>query len=474
MLAKADEAVPEYQSIESDAIVAGGGPAGVLTAILLARRNHSVVLLTGGRSRPRIEGLSQRVLDALRAQGLEAAASAVGPEVERLAVWNGERSARNREHVTERTAFDAALLRDAAAAGVRVIKVRRLARGHRAGGIEARAVALEGDALLLRGRFLVEARGRSAPSARARELRGPETTALVRRIDGFGGQRCTAVESFADGWAWFVADGESAYLQIFLDSGAGLPKRGALTALFDAQVESLDLIPELIAAGRSVGPVMTRGASARLADDLFGPASLRVGDAAAAVDPLSGHGLFEALGSALAASAVVHTLLSRPANGELARRFYRERVEGAFWRYARVGRDFYALERRWPARPFWSARAEWPDQAAAHAPPDAAPPRIETRPVIEAGFVVARRVVVTADQPRGIWRIAEVPLAELLDLLRASRGDPLEARRAELARRLAVAEDQLDTALDWLRARWLLVADEKIALREEMLAPTTG
>ncbi|MCG8359916.1 MAG: FAD-dependent monooxygenase, partial [Kiloniellales bacterium] len=85
MLAKADEAVPEYQSIESDVIVAGGGPAGVLTAILLARRNHSVVLLTGGRSRPRIEGLSQRVLDALRAQGLEAAASAVGPEVERLA-----------------------------------------------------------------------------------------------------------------------------------------------------------------------------------------------------------------------------------------------------------------------------------------------------------------------------------------------------------------------------------------------------
>ena len=454
-------ALPE--STHPDVIVAGAGPAGALCAILLARRGHEVVLLSSDRAPPRIEGLSPRVVEALRVHRLDQAAAAVGPLVERVVTWNGETSGRNREHVTQRAGFDAALRRDAAEAGVRCLPVRRLALD---GAAAVRIVTEQGDALRLDGRVLVEARGRAAPCPRSRQTRGPETTALVRRLDGLGGQRFTAVEGFAEGWAWLVSGGAEAYLQIFVDSADGLPKRRELTALFDRHAAGLGLIGELMGGARPAGPVMTRGADARLADELFGARRLRVGDAAAAVDPLSGHGVFEALGSALAASAALHTLLARPGSAALARRFYLECTRHAFQRYCRVGRDFYALEQRWRERPFWRRRAAWPDDEPAHRPAFAEAPRIEARPVVEDGFVVERRVVVTPDQPRGIWRVDEVPLAELIELLGRHVGQPLDEIEPTLAGSLGATPRQLATALDWLRARRLLAAGDRVELQE--------
>ena len=93
--------------------------------------------------------------------------------------------------------------------------------------------------------------------------------------------------------------------------------------------------------------------------------------------------------------------------------------------------------------------------------------------MIETGFVVERRVVITADQPRGIWCVDEVPLAELLDLLMEWQGECLAGKQAALAQRLQATEGQLATALDWLRARRLLAAGEIIALHGEGLEPVT-
>jgi flavin-dependent dehydrogenase len=440
---------------KADIVVAGAGPAGALTAILLARRGHSVALLTAVRTRPRLEGLSQRVVDILAAHGLEYAGRAVGPEVPRRAAWNGMAAARNVEFVTARDRFDAALLLDAAANGVQCHKVRRLA----VTGPHNRPVVTATDqdrvALRFAPRFFIEARGRRAPLPRTSLVNGPATTALVTRIGGHRPAPQTLVESFADGWAWYAADGDHAFLQIFVDSTDGLPKRTDLAAMFDRLAAALRFIPEHAALGPRTGPVTTRSAEARRATEPISRARIRVGDAAAAVDPLSGHGVFEALGSALAASAAVHTILNDPARANLARRFYENRTRLGFERFARVGRDFYALETRWRGRPFWAARASWPDGAPAHAPMRSAPPRIEMRPVVEDGFVVERRVVVTADQPRGIWQVDAVPLADLLDLMRdATVPDP-----AQTARRLGVSHRQLKTALDWLRFREMLPAE---------------
>ena len=447
-------------------VISGAGPAGVLTAILLARRGYRVVLLAGGRNRPRIEGLSQRVVDVLLAHRLMNAAATVGPQVPRMALWNDEHGPRNTEYATERASFDTALLADAADAGVSCVRVRKFALDKRGEHLRVSLVTTTAEQRELTAGYFVEARGRAAPLPRAGAAAGPTTTALISPIVEGNGQAATCVESFNDGWAWYASNGQAAFLQIFVDSGDGLPKRAALRNLFEGLANRLVLAPQHIGSGRCRGAIRTRHATPRLARTLMGPNFLRVGDAASAVDPLSGHGVFEAFGSALAASAAIHTIVSTPTNAAIAKRFYEERTRLGFERFARVGRDFHRLETRWPERPFWRARASWPDDVPAHAAPATEPVRFERRPVVDEGLVVERRVAVTPDQPRGIWRIDGVPLANLVDRLQDHEGATLATCIPDIGADLNINAAQLATALDWLRARRVLAHGELVAFRD--------
>lgn len=448
----------------TDITVIGAGPAGVVTAIQLRRLGYDVLMLFRAPGQPRIEGLSQRVIEVLGVHGLGEALSAVGPAVNRQAVWNGEAAARNLEYATERVAFDAGLLADAEANGVRCIETTRVSLAGQPEKPLVRVVTAGGGALELLPRFVVEARGRSAPYGRARPMVGTETTALTRRIGGPSAAPRTMVESFADGWAWYVCDGEQAFLQIFIDSAGGLPKRPALAALFEAHAAKLVETRAAIGPAKPDGPVTTRNAAPRMAGRILAGRTIRVGDAASAPDPLSGNGVFAALGSAQCAAATVHTLIERPDNRALARRFYEERTQGGFLRFARVGRDFYAMEERWAARPFWRARARWPDAQAAHAPAGSGPLRIERRPVVTGGLIVERKVAVTADQPRGIWRVDSVPVVELIEHLRQNQGQPIAQRAPLLAKQMGVGDGNLAVALDWLRSRRVLGAGRTVAI----------
>ncbi|MNH20221.1 hypothetical protein D3C79_799820 [compost metagenome] len=133
-----------------------------------------------------------------------------------------------------------------------------------------------------------------------------------------------------------------------------------------------------------------------------------------AVDPLSGNGIFQSLSSALQAPAVINTLIRAPERAALAQQFHQQRVEQLFLRFARIGRDFYADEQRWPEQPFWRARQRWPDAEPAHPQPDFSSLRIQRAPVLRDGLVEEAEVVVTADQPLGVWHLQGVELAPLL------------------------------------------------------------
>lgn len=406
-------------------LILGAGPAGAAVALGLRRLGHAVTLVSEWRRFEALEGVSQRVLEALRSAGLNHALANATLPSQRQVAWNGQQHAQNIEFLLDRPTFDRGLREDLRLAGVEVIEGRILnvhssADGHR--------VELDGGQRLTAD-FLVEARGRQAPAS-GRGPRGPETVSLLNRWQGTPGVTASAVESLEDGWAWMARrDDGQCYWQWTVDvASAQLPGKAQLLDYCRARRQASDFAQAFFAGGQeSELQLHARSSTAILAPQVCGDNWIRVGDAAMAVDPLSGNGIFQSLSSALQAPAVINTLLRKPERAALAQRFHRQRVEQLFLRFARIGRDFYADEQRWLDQPFWQARRQWPDAEVAHASADFAALRIERMPVLRDGFVDEAEVVITADQPLGIWHVQGVELAPLVRRLSDEPADQVLA-----------------------------------------------
>lgn len=407
-------------SIKARILVLGGGPAGAAVALGMAGRGYAVSLIGEPRRFQALEGISERVVVALQSAGFDAALAAVAPPSPRVGTWNGATRAANTERLVDRPVFDAGLLTDLARAGVRVLRgvVRQV--DHAEVGWRVRFDDEDGAGHDCDADFLVEARGRSAPFAGANRLRGAETVALLQHWRGPSRPHGSAVESLEDGWAWMgaLADGRR-YLQLTLDvASARLPGKDALGEYCRARFAAIAAAQPFLAEAVPVGAPTARTSTPVLVEDVVGDDWIRVGDAAMAVDPLSGNGIFQALSSALQAPAVIATLCERRAQASLAKTFHARRIETLFMRFARLGRDFYLLERRWPDSPFWRQRRNWPDMLPAHPEVTPAEVCIALRPVIADGFIREEEVVVTPDQPNGIWLLGGVPVAPVLRMLR--------------------------------------------------------
>ena len=424
-------------------LIVGGGPAGTVLAGRLARQGHAVTLVGAPRAAA-WEGLSPRVVEALRRAGCAHAAEAAGVPARRLAHWNGATSEHNEEYVLARAAFDAALKRDAQDAGVTVVAAS-VARLGKDGPLWAACDA--GGSVLGSGRFLVEARGRRAPAAGRVVAGGPRTVAVVRSYRGAPPERpVSAAASFPDGWAWMAAFPDGTRVVQFLLSADAVPMRAGLIALHEELMRAVPEAADWVAGATPVDSATTRDATATLRGDLVEVDYLRVGDAAVTIDPLSGNGVFEALRGAFAASAAVATLLASPDDLPLVRRFVEERASALFHHAAEIGRAFYRGETRWTDRPFWRERAGWPaaEEPADNEPAPAPAPGIRAQAVVVGERVAEREVLVTPQHPRGVLTIAGVELAPLL-------------KRAQVVGEDALAGDaSTQAALAWLKANRFL------------------
>ena len=439
--------------MDYDIAVIGAGPAGVISANMLAARGYRVALIHQPRRYPVLEGLSQRAVTGLQYAHCHHALAQISAPVPRAACWNGADVQANTEYLIERQCFDAALLKDADAAGVSLLR-QRASRIHRqtVGWI----INLAGRSLC--AAYLIDARGRAAPRHRNQSHRGPLTIALCQRWQTSKAPLPrTLVAAFATGWAWFAArDNGEVLVQI---SVARVPQRQDLSRYYH---HTLRQIPEIITVLKQLegaqpqGPVFARYAHAQRAHKLITAHSARVGDAAFAIDPLSGHGIYQAVGGALALAAAVHTCCSQPEQSALAGQFYRTRIESDFLRQCRIGRDFYRQEQRWAQQSFWRERAHWPDQHPSHAPASG-DVRIEQRPVNIDGLICAREVVITPDHPRGLWQIAGI---DVVDLLRYTQQSLPQQTVQQWAMAYAEHQNQQPqnvlTALAWLQARGLI------------------
>lgn len=438
---------------ERGIVVLGAGPAGAAVALGLRRLGHEVVVVGVPRAFDAIEGVSERVVAGLRGVGIRAALAAIAESSPRRAIWAGQTTALNSERLIDRAAFDRLLWQELRDHGIGCIAARVMRWTPGAAGHELQIQPPdETQPRTLCARFVVEARGRLAPHPPQGVTRGPETVALLwRGQDGAGGEACSAVESLPDGWAWCARlPGGAVALQLTVDpSATTLPPRAQLGAFVRARLSTVDAaLPFLDAASAEVH-ALARTSGAVLAPEVCGDTWLRVGDAAMAADPLSGNGIFQSLSSALQAPMVVHTLLNHPGDAPHARRFHTERVQGLFQRFARIGRDFYAQEERWAAEPFWAARRTWPDALPAHGAGGGEPPRIEARPVVDRDRIRLAQVLVTADQPLGIWHVDGVEVVPLWHAAKAAPGREVEA----LAPLLGGSVPRAQAALRWLRAQ---------------------
>ncbi|WP_299177318.1 FAD-dependent monooxygenase [uncultured Neptuniibacter sp.] len=436
-------------SQQRDIVILGGGPSGAAVAIGLKKLGYEhITVITEARPFKAMEGISERVVEGLKGAGFTHALKDLPEPSARFVTWNGESNQANTERLIDRTAFDQALMMDLAIQGIHVIQGRVKELKSAPFGHEI-SVDSCGQLLSISADYLVEARGRSAPSAKLKRLRGAETVSLLQYWQGEPMARCSAVQSFEQGWAWMAADENGRrYLQLTFDvASTVLPEKSRLVDFCNEQLAQLTQARPFLADAEPTGEIHARTSTPILCEEAVGDNWIRVGDAAMSVDPLSGNGIFQTLSSSLQAPAVINTLLSQPQRSRLAQQFHQLRITELFYRFARIGRDFYAMEQQWPQQSFWQTRAAWPDNQPLHLPPDISQVEVHPRPVVNAGLVELVDVVTTPDQPLGIWHLSGVPLAPVVNAYHET------SSLVELQNRLlaeGIGEAQQRTVLGWL------------------------
>lgn len=377
-----------------DVVVLGAGPAGSVTAKRLAATGARVALV-GAASRPGWEGLSIRSRALLEEEGLGSQAEFIDGPFTRRGIWTAARAVEGVEWLVERSQLAEALRSLALSAGADCLLDRVATAVHR----DSRWHVNLRSGVSLQAPILIEARGR-----RGAERRGPLLLALgqpFRRRDSVAPG--TQIHATDFGWCWWAEQGQMLWLQIVARPRESHPATWAAAAA--AQVPPL---ARALAGASPAGCSIAMPAHARLGLSRHDSMLWRVGDAAMALDPLSGQGVYEALRGARIVGTAVRSVLDGGC-ASLARRFVADRREETWQRAVRIAADLYGEN---------SGRSKfWAETAAAYAAllPCTArfTPRIEPRPVLCNGRIVERDVVVTSDNPRGVWHVADVPVALL-------------------------------------------------------------
>jgi hypothetical protein len=177
-----------------------------------------------------------------------------------------------------------------------------------------------------------------------------------------------------------------------------------------------------------------------------------VGDAALALDPLSGQGVYEAVRGARLLAMAVQSVLEG-GDAALAQRFVGEHQQEGWAKTVRMAAGFY---RENAARSgFWAGTAAAYERLGPASAPIA--PGIERRPVLADGRILEREVVITAQHPRGVWQVAGVPLVPLKGYLDSVPPTPLTAAAAAAAAALDRPPPAVAAAIQWLRQMGMVV-----------------
>lgn len=399
--AAADSRVPPVRT-RYDAVILGGGPAGLATALSLKNHCPDIAVLVaeaGVAGRQRIgESAPPDLLLPLGQLGLTARFRADGhaPCPGSASLWGGDRVGHNDFLYNpmgpawrlDRRRFDAMLVAAAETAGVTVVFDAAFRRvevmpdlGHRL------MLDVAGTTRAVETRQVVDATGPEARFARALgvERRVDDTLYALAAFLPLPGILTwqTLLEATPDGW-WYAArlPDEQVVVMMVTDQ-AGLRRLrddGTLPSWRRGLAATALIGPRLAAAGVDPGAGDAEPALLPIQSSLLarvdGPGWLAVGDAAASYDPVAAQGVYKALVDGVAAGRDVARGCGaalppppRPRAALVAERYADYCLNRAY---------LYGLETRWPDALFWRERQRRAALARPGASSDGAPTRVMT------------------------------------------------------------------------------------------------
>ena len=454
----------------TDICIIGGGPAGSVLALRLAQLGHDVSLVERAAFPRRHlgESLSPGVLPLLASVGLHSAIASAGfIPVQTVRVnWDQGPQLRadpvSRGLLVDRGDFDRLLLDHARALGVRVFQPATvMAKALQNNGWNLQIKTAEG-AIALRSAFLADATGRSALLRSHRRPTGCRTVALHAYWRGPALPAQPRIEAGTAEWYWGVPLPNNVYnTLVFVDVARFRADRASLlTKGFRTLIKRSGLLGNCPGA-RLLGRVYAADATPYLDEESLTPHSIKVGDAALALDPLSSSGVQKAIQTALSGAVVVNTLLRKPELGAVAQRFYHDRLREASDRHRQWAAAQYATVAAHRGEPFWQDRARAvPTPVSPVAAPDPSLPEVPEAaplalsrnvayvelPCLDGAFVQVRMAVQHPALEGPVAYLGNRELAPLLQQVRSGMTLPQIA----LAWSPAVPLAEANTLARWL------------------------
>jgi flavin-dependent dehydrogenase len=363
-----------------DVAVLGAGPAGSVTALLLARAGASAILLEASDYRDARLGetlppLINPLLGQLKlANRFSVQQPCVSEGV--ISIWGQVRPSINDfmfdAHGSgwriDRARFDRMLADSAADAGaeLRLARVVRCGRSRNAGWSVTFATGPHRTDSC-RAAFLVDATGRSGTAG----LSQLSLKTVYDRLIGvawFGG--CTfdephaIIESVDEGWFYSAAMPGGRVAVVYM-TDSDLYRSGCARHqdYWFRQLGKTTMTRRRFAPRQQRAALRIQSAASILCRKPAGEGCLAVGDAAMSFDPLSGLGVYCALeGASIAATTILDALScggppgnpGNPGNNHSYDRWVRR----TFAQYLGLRRHHYSAEQRWPDSTFWRRRHE--------------------------------------------------------------------------------------------------------------------
>lgn len=452
---------PESLPTSADIVVAGGGPAGATISRLLAGLGYHVILLEKRRfPRHQIgESLTPSILPVLDFLGVRARVEAAGflRMVGHTVCWGSPQprtSYYSADHTRRgfqawRADFDQILLEHARSNGVQVIEGQAV---NYVGLDEGAGVTVRTRQGHIAASFFVDASGHAGVLARQGLRRRDDTfqtlalTAYWQGATGPAGSDFanTLLETYADGLVWSVPlhNGlRNLTLLVDWQRGARIRQVG-LERFYLAELRKVPYVSGLLKGARLTRPPRAFDASWYTASAFAGERFLLVGDAGLFIDPLSSEGVHKAMASAITGTAVVNTILQRPAMAGHAIQFYADGQQATYDAHYHESARYYREEGRWPDQLFWQRRSQrrsqgqpevssLKSQVSSREQPRVRTPQsvshlrlapgvtIEPRAAIEGSYVELREAVIAPRYPRGVRFLQDVCVPTLLRAVEA-------------------------------------------------------